>query len=102
MIICCVIRVAPEDVREVVAPGNHVLVRTQLLAKLDPKWKGPWLVLRLLGLHDLAAEVLNGNRHTMVVAIANVKLWWSLIPSCKWRWALVAKVVKCMQGVPHE
>ena len=63
------------DLREAIVPGDHVAVCVRTPTKLAPRWKGPWLVLRLVGENCAAAELMKPDGHTCVVALANVKRW---------------------------
>ena len=43
------------------------------LSKLEARWKGPWLVLRVLGEHGTTLELMKHDGSTCVTAVANVK-----------------------------
>ena len=44
-------------------------------SKLEAQWKGPWLVLRVLGEHATTLELMKHDGSMCVTAIANVKRW---------------------------
>lgn len=67
--------IAASDIREQVQPGDYVAVCVRTPSKLEARWKGPWLVLRVLGEHGTTLELMKRDGSTCVTAVANVKRW---------------------------
>ena len=62
-------------------PGDYVAVMVRTPTKLQPHWRGPLLVLRVLGKGAATLELMKGDGMTCVVAMTNVKLWWGEVPN---------------------
>ena len=61
--------------------GDFVTVMVRTPTKLQPHWRGPWLVLRVLGERAATLELMKGDGMNCIAAMANVKLWQGEVPN---------------------
>ena len=64
---------AAEDLRFTLLPSSCTLVLTRSPAKHTTRFEGPYVVLRVMGAHNNAVELMDKDGGTRVVPIVNVK-----------------------------
>ena len=66
---------AAEDLHFTLLPGSRALVLTRSPTKRTAHFEGPYVVLRMMGPHNTAVELMDKDGGTRVVPIVNMKLF---------------------------